>query len=131
MDEKQWLACANPAEMLEHLRERRFHVGKAGRRKLRLFGCACGRRIWGLLGEKERGWIEGGERLAAGAPPLTAEEDRANSGGVSISVPLARAYPTWAARAPLNSNVMKSASLAQQCAAHAAELNATKGRDSV
>src|SRR3954452_16180734 len=129
MNESEWLASTNPAEMLDHLRERRVHVGKTGRRKLRLFGCACCRRIWRLLGKKERGWVEWAERIADGAPPLTEEEDRANSGGVSVSAPLATAYVTWAARAPLNSNVMNSARQAQQCAATAAELNATRGRD--
>jgi hypothetical protein len=131
MNEAEWLESTNPTEMLDHLRDQRVHVGKAGRRKLRLYGCACCRRIWELLGKKERGWVEWAERIADGAPPLTAEEDEANSGGVSVNAPLARAYLTWAARAPLNRNVMNSAVMAQQCAVHAAELNAARGRDSV
>jgi hypothetical protein len=131
MNETQWRDCTNPAEMLNHLREQRFHFGKAGRRKLRLFGCACCRRIWHLLNEKERGWVEWGERIADGAPSLTKEEEQANSGAVAIGEKLARAYATWAARAPLNSNLINSAQSAQQCAVYAAELNATKGRHSV
>jgi hypothetical protein len=40
MTEAEWLACAEPRRMLEHLRR------KARHRKLRLFACACCRRAW-------------------------------------------------------------------------------------
>src|SRR5262245_16335653 len=43
MDEAEWLACTEPKPMLEFLK------GKASDRKLRLFGCACCRRLWDLL----------------------------------------------------------------------------------
>jgi hypothetical protein len=50
MTEAEWLACTDPQPMMEWLRE---DLGGArrrcGRRKLRLFACACLRGIWPLL----------------------------------------------------------------------------------
>src|SRR3954454_10408918 len=43
MDETEWLASTYPAAMLD------FLGGKASKRKLRLFACACCRRIWHLF----------------------------------------------------------------------------------
>ncbi len=61
MTERQWLESADPALLL------RFLYGRASDRKLRLFACACCRRIWQVIAsESSPQEIEVGERYADG-----------------------------------------------------------------
>jgi hypothetical protein len=60
MTEAEWLACTDRQLLLEFLR------GKTSDRKLRLFVCACCRRIWEWLGDKPRGWVGIAEQYADG-----------------------------------------------------------------
>jgi hypothetical protein len=59
MTESEWLTCKDPGPMLEFLR------GKVSDRKLRLFACACCRRVWHLLDDPAaRQTVELTERVA-------------------------------------------------------------------
>ena len=60
MTEDEWLACIDPPKMLEFLR------GKAGARKLRLFACACCRRLQLSEDSPAMHIVEAAERHADG-----------------------------------------------------------------
>jgi hypothetical protein len=61
MTEAEWLACTDPKLMLEFLRD------KASDRKLRLFGCACCRRLWtSLVDDRSRLAVVIAEQFADG-----------------------------------------------------------------
>lgn len=60
MTETEWLACEDWERMLGFLR------GRVDDRKLRLFGCACCRRLWPLLGDRSRMGVQLSEQYADG-----------------------------------------------------------------
>jgi hypothetical protein len=63
MDESRWLAIADPAEMLDHL----LKQDGVSWRKVRLWACACVRRLWlRLVTEPTRRVVEVVERFVDG-----------------------------------------------------------------
>ena len=59
MTEAEWLACSDLPRLIKSQKA----VGKA--RKLRLFACACARRVWDqLAGDSARSAVEASERFA-------------------------------------------------------------------
>ena len=60
MNEAKWLSCSELWTLLDFMKR------KAGHRKLRLFACACCRRIWRLLPEHCQRAVEVTERFADG-----------------------------------------------------------------
>jgi hypothetical protein len=66
MTEQEWLEYTNPAEMLEFLRQEAYcrRRPQPSRRKLRLFACACCRRVWPSLSDAGRRAVEVAERYA-------------------------------------------------------------------
>jgi hypothetical protein len=61
MTEKRWLAAQSWINVIDHV-EKPKHA-----RKLRLFGCACCRRVWEMLTDAaSRGAVEAAERFADG-----------------------------------------------------------------
>jgi hypothetical protein len=75
MTEARWLGSKDPAPMLLFLQHR------ATNRKLGLFGCACARRVWGLLADpRSRGAIEAAEGYWDGEVSLRDYQEAAVAG---------------------------------------------------
>ena len=68
MTEAEWLTSDDPAQMLRLVTDKLgANRCKAGRRKLRLFGCACCRQLWDVMADpRSRHAVEVAERLADG-----------------------------------------------------------------
>jgi hypothetical protein len=65
MTEEQWLMCNKTAALLRHLRS----LSGSRWRRCMLFNCACCRRIWHLLRDGSRRFVETVERHADAVPP--------------------------------------------------------------
>jgi hypothetical protein len=93
MTEAEWLASDDPARMLTFIgdwlgNKRR----KAGRRKLRLFGCACARQLWPQMTDpRSRHAVEVAERLADGqASAHEVEHASADAGAAETEITFRR-----------------------------------------
>src|SRR5882724_87704 len=87
MTEQDWFESPNLASVLAYFRD------KTSERKLRLFVCACCRRIWSVLGdERSRMAVEVAERFADG---LAVEHERATAEREAFCS-AAGSYSAWA-----------------------------------
>jgi hypothetical protein len=89
MTEAEWLSCSDPEPMLAFLQQ----TGRASEPKLRLFGCACVRRVWHLLTNRDsRQAVEVAERFADG---LASADEMATVANTSLDAN----QTLWAAEA--------------------------------
>lgn len=90
MTEADWLAAGDPETMLDCVR------GRVSDRKLRLFACACCRRLWHLWDARAQGAVAVAEQFADGlVNPKKLEAARQAIGGTSLGT---RAVTGGAAR---------------------------------
>jgi hypothetical protein len=105
MTEAEWLACTDPNPMLE------FLLGKGGERKLRLFACACCRRVWHLLADPRsravvealEGFVDGTlaqEVLDRAADDAVFAADELNASAEPLSIVAASSASEWAQHGP-------------------------------
>jgi hypothetical protein len=80
MMESDWLTCTYPVAMLDHLHA----AGSTDDRKLRLFACACARRVWHLMDDvRSRRALETLEAVADSVETLAHADAIARAGDVS------------------------------------------------
>src|SRR4051812_40142706 len=65
MTEEEWITSTDPEAMRIFLAKRAIVRRRRGARRLRLAGCACCRRVWGLMSdERSRRAVEASEQFA-------------------------------------------------------------------
>ena len=94
MTEQEWLACDDPQQLLEFVRD------KISDRKIRLVACACCRQIWEhLADERSRRAVEISEKYADG---LVKEEEQRSVAFDAVSATIAAKATYEAAMAKIS-----------------------------
>src|SRR5262249_23129239 len=110
ISEAQWLALTDPKQMIDHL------TGDARKRKLRLFACACCRRLWHLIeDERSRAAVVAAERFADGeidTDALAVADRDAHVAAEQISLESAHGRAAWAC---VNATYKKPGDAAYAC----------------
>jgi hypothetical protein len=117
--EAEWLAATDWNPMLRHLEANAEHRSKTGRRRLRLFGCGCARRVIRLMSERGCRWVDFGELLADGLVPVAIRRRISSEepGTVRDSTDYHSDLSAWFTLQP---NVMAAATMAANGAGRAA-----------
>jgi hypothetical protein len=89
LNEREWLQSKDPRRLCSTARRLLSLRSKKVRRKFRLFGCACCRQIWPLLGPQGRNAVEVSERFADDQADL-GDLERAGAEAVSAIVLMRR-----------------------------------------
>jgi hypothetical protein len=120
MTEQEWLEAISPGGGVHYLCDSGLgtHRRKAGRRKLRLFACACARRIWDLIPPgPHRQAVEDGERLCEGIGKAKSSDELINLDVRGSG--LSRVHAADAAAACIEKTIWWAASFGSQAAARA------------
>ena len=117
MTEQEWLACTDPQPMLQFLGDR------ASDRKLRLFACACCRRMWNMFeDERSRKAVEAAEQYADGLATEQEREEVAEGAGAANRL----TYFAAPAASAIGHDAVRAASGASQLsAAYAVDADST------
>ncbi|HEY1191931.1 MAG TPA: hypothetical protein VGE74_30150, partial [Gemmata sp.] len=107
MTETEWGACADPGPMQRFLRDARGAARrKQGRRRLRLFACACARGVWHLL--RQPGSRQGLYSAELYADGQTTTRELATAGRQAKAA-VAAEYPNFEARSRVHGEAAQAA----------------------
>jgi hypothetical protein len=124
MTEAEWLASTDPQPLLGHLQESKENRSRSDRRKLRLFGCGCGRRVLRMMSGRGRRWLIVSERFADQSVDREQRRKIRTEDIGTVDGLRTEHQADMAAWFTLGSNVMIAAGTAAQCAARAIEMEA-------
>jgi hypothetical protein len=132
VDEAKWLMKSrDPRLLYAHARRVAMPVYKAGRRRLRLYACACCRRVWHLLAEEGRTAVEVGERFVEDRATL-AELRQASAAARQAAHALYRGVPAKGLEAlppdAREAEALRGARLSAQFAAYHASGHSITGQ---
>jgi hypothetical protein len=124
MTEAEWLACTDLWPMLGYLRASKENRSRSGRRKLRLFGCGCGRRVLRMMSGRGRRWLAVAERYEVESVDREQRRKIRSEDIGTVDGQRTDHQADMAAWFTLGSNVMIAAGAAARSAAGAIELEA-------
>lgn len=114
MSERHWLTCSDPRRLLAYLRANHVNRTKRGRKRLRVFGVGCARRVRQHMSERGRTWLDLSQQWCAEDPmtnPLRRQEFSQDSWLNEPRTGSHREAADFAAWFTLSPNAMESAAV--------------------